>query len=304
LDCPFNGQELRLNTRKCCGHFFASRIPSRDRRAAAIFVTNVDIVHREQYGYFHPVRLLARALLRRHDAFKELAIAEEVLLGGWIERNPRVHHELSSAICVSSLEELLSTIPGQFIVTVSSTQDEGRPVFHGHSMVTLVWIAPWAAAALRIADFYELDCSFRALRPLVYSVPMAVCHNVGIPLGIVVAPTERSEVYAMFAKALSEHAMVAAEELRRWAVLSDEGTALAKYASLHLAHFLCFRHLLECLGSSTIVAVLAARLLVTLTKEAFEAILPQTLSDFAFACREGLVTAQGKKNLPSCSVSI
>jgi hypothetical protein len=87
---------------------------------------------------------------------------------------------------------------------------------------------------------------------------MAVRANVGIPLGMVT-------------------------DLQRLPLLSDEGKALGKHQEKcqHIAHYFCVRHLLESLGSGTFVALLARRLLFTQTRQAFDKIIEQTLSDFA-----------------------
>jgi hypothetical protein len=42
------------------------------------------------------------------------------------------------------------------------------------------------------------------LNPYVYSVPLAAKANLGIPLGIVIAPSEKQKVFSMFADILAE----------------------------------------------------------------------------------------------------
>jgi hypothetical protein len=123
---------------------------------------------------------------------------------------------------------------------------------------------------------------------------MAVSANVGIPLGIVVAPTGRQEVFELFARSLMERGMPR-DQFYQLPLLSDEGTPLRAYGIGHRKHFLCYRHLLESLGSSTLAAVLARRLLFTKTFAAFNAIVGQTISDFVLGCREGLVTDKAKR---------
>jgi hypothetical protein len=74
-------------------------------------------------------------------------------------------------------------------------------------------------------DYYELDCSFTALEPYVYSIPLAVRANVGIPLGIVIAPSERRDVHSLFADLLAEKGF-SRNELFEIPLLSDAGKAL------------------------------------------------------------------------------
>jgi hypothetical protein len=90
-------------------------------------------------------------------------------------------------------------------------------------------LAPWAIAALRKADYYELDCSFRALEPHVCSIPLAVKANLGLPLGIVIAPSERREGLSMFADLLAEKDF-ARGELFEFPLLTDAGKPLQRCA--------------------------------------------------------------------------
>jgi hypothetical protein len=156
--------------------------------------------------------------------------------------------------------------------------------FGGREIVTLAWFAPWAISVLHDADYYELDCSFMALKPYIYSIPLAIKANVGIPLGIVIAPSERREIYSIFSHLLAEKGF-SRESLFELPLLSDAGTALRSYAKggseregYHRRHYLCYRHLLESLGSGTLVALLARRLLFTNTEKGFRELHPQTLA--------------------------
>jgi hypothetical protein len=86
--------------------------------------------------------------------------------------------------------------------TVLGTQSSF--LYDGREIVALTWLAPWAISAICQADYYELDCSLKALNPYAYSVPHAVKANVGIPLGILIAPGEKQKVFSMFADILAE----------------------------------------------------------------------------------------------------
>jgi hypothetical protein len=60
---------------------------------------------------------------------------------------------------------------------------------------------------LREADFYELDASFKALYTDVYSAPLAVRNNVGIPVGLVLEPSESTEMFPSFVEVLIRHGL-------------------------------------------------------------------------------------------------
>jgi hypothetical protein len=91
----------------------------------------------------------------------------------------------------SDFDDLFAQLHGTFRLQLrAAVQQESLLLLlhNGREIVTLAWLAPWAVSGLKLADYYELDCSFKALKPYVYSIPLAVKANVGIPLGIVIAP--------------------------------------------------------------------------------------------------------------------
>jgi hypothetical protein len=100
---------------------------------------------------------------------------------------------------------------------------------------------------------------------------MAVLHNVGFPIGIALAPTELATIFASFAEAVIKHDFITRLALADLPLLSDKGRVLAKYARHygHRLYLLCVRHLFEVMGSETVIAMLAGRLLFTVTEAAF-----------------------------------
>jgi hypothetical protein len=290
---PLDGQGLIVKTRTWCGHFFVGRVIPKDRRSAMLLITNPRNQNDYAYHNMHPLRVMARALLR----VDRLPAAHRLLLRGWIETTAIIHHGIAESNRPVGLENLLSnSMHGTIHVQIS--RPPVVPTVHleyqSGPVVTLMWLAPWAVRVIGMAQYYELDCSFEGLAPYVYSIPMAVRANRGIPLGIVIAPTERQDVFRMLSKLLIEQGM-ASQRLTNLPVLTDEGSALSAYARAdHSPQYLCYRHLLESLGSGTFVALLARRLLFTKTRVQFDNLIDQTLSDYAIGCRMSLITDQGK----------
>jgi hypothetical protein len=140
-------------------------------------------------------------------------------------------------------------------------------VYHGQSIVTVCWIAPWVLQGVERAQYFEFDASFEALSPYCYSVPTAVVHNYGIPLGLVITPTERTASYNLFWEVLGISDRTLRSQVYAKPLLSDGGSALRSYGERHAHHFFCYRHLLESLGSKTYIAILARRLLFTGSRE-------------------------------------
>jgi hypothetical protein len=99
---------------------------------------------------------------------------------------------------------------------------------------------------LREADYYELDCSFKSMKPHVHSISLAVKANAGIPLGNAIAPSDKREFFSSFADLLAENGF-ARDELFQLPLLSDAARALRSYADgragragYHQRHYLCY----------------------------------------------------------------
>jgi hypothetical protein len=120
--------------------------------------------------------------------------------------------------------------------------------------------------------------------------------NVSVPLGFFLAPSERTEVFSIFADALAEKSF-SLRDLYEISLLSDAGTALRSSADggfrrrgYHRRHYLCHRHLLESLGSNTLVSLLARCLLFTRTQDTFREFYPQAIADFALGSQQNLIS--------------
>jgi hypothetical protein len=289
IECSRDALTVQVQTYRCCGHFFIGMILPEDGRKQTFFVTNPRIEAIHIYSFSHPLRFMARNLLR----WGHLAASHALLLQKWVDPRSKSLRGLFGEPS-SDLPLVINELHGHIVLEVTVDKLVSIFLYAQQGIVTLCWVASWAIACLQTCQYYELDCSFQVLYPYVYCIPMAVSANVGIPLGIVVAPTERQEVFDLFARRLIEGGLPL-DQFNKLPLLSDDGTALRAYGARHGKHFLCYRHLLESLGSRTLAAVLARRLLFTKTRATFDAIVGQTLSDFGLGCREGLITEKGKR---------
>jgi hypothetical protein len=287
VKCPATALGLTVTTQGCCSHFFIGKGLAEDRRNGDMFITRPHAARRYDYPVKHPIRVMARDVLRS----KELTPPYEMYLQSWMETSTKLSQGVAEPVRPTSLENVLASCPGEIRVFV---QHQNRELtYEEKGVIALVWVAPWASDAISVAQFYELDCSFRALQPYVYSVPLAVAANVGIPLGIILGQSETAELYGMFAQVLSEQGMPR-ERFANLALLSDEGSAIVSYArSRGQRHFFCYRHILESLGSGTFVALLARRLIFTRTRLQFDNLTPQTMSDFAMGVQKQFISPAG-----------
>jgi hypothetical protein len=191
-------------------------------------------------------------------------------------------------------ESLIGSLPGHVSLQTGKDPSKYPLSFRGEAIVTLTWVAPWTEIFLRIGlvQYVELDASFYAIRPYAYVVPFVVIANYGMPLGLIVSPTEREESYRLFDKALKRLGLPALVDLTP--VLSDQGGGLKAYCKGHeSSHFLCFRHLLESLGSHTYVAMLGRRLFFTSSEREYRELKAITILDFQIGCQEDAINAKG-----------
>jgi hypothetical protein len=136
---------------------------------------------------------------------KSLRIAERTQLENWMSTTQHLQFGVAEkSHRVDSLCFLFRMMPGEFYIFYHEAKEAAITV-DGRGVHSPYWIAPWGIAALREADFSELDASLKALDSDVYSIPFAVMKNVGIPVRLVLGQSESTEMLASLAEPLIEH---------------------------------------------------------------------------------------------------
>jgi hypothetical protein len=130
-------------------------------------------------------------------------------------------------------------------------------------------LAPWALQALAIMNFTELDASFKALKPFAYSIPTVIYHNKSIPIGLFLCDGEKRELFSNFIEMLLSLG-VPIDFLQAKGFLTDEGTGLkSALKQFNLTRHSCFRHLIEKMGSNSVMGTITRRLLFCSTQAAY-----------------------------------
>jgi hypothetical protein len=288
-----DGGRCRVKVFSVCSAFFAFRraIAGKHTRSFhAISATGWDPGF--ECGGAHPLRTFAFALMRAGL----LADAHRALLGPyWISPSLSSRHRF---IVMSrheiSAEDAIRTVSGTVTLhVVAAVEHLVRLVYEGSAVVGLSWEASWAREGLSRADYVELDGTFRAGHPYAAIVPTAVIRNCGLPLGLVLTPTERAASYDMLWRDMG----LSPEELRDLVfskpLLSDGGQALTAYGRRHVRHYRCMRHTLERMGSHTYVAALARRLMFAGSEMHYGRLRAQAVVSLQLAIRAGIVAAPG-----------
>jgi hypothetical protein len=155
-------------------------------------------------------------------------------------------------------------------------------------VLSLAWIARWAASAYEQANYIQLDCSFDGSDPYVYCVPQAIIRNEAIPLGFIIAPSETADIYELFYEGLDE---LFQKPTPRKPILCDEGPGIIAFAHRrNLLHFFCHRHLIQKFSANAPLGILAARVLRIPTYQQFLAHLPEALAELHFLLFQNVIT--------------
>ena len=177
----------------------------------------------------------------------------------------------------------VAKLPGKKMCVFTHENDDAGYVVPGVGRLQLFcWVAPWALAAKDKCNHFQVDASFKGSAPYAYYVPQAVIANRGLACGLVIAPTERTELYSAFDDLFGTTFGVP--------IVSDLGRAIEAYVNgTGLPHYFCHRHLLEIIGSSSYGAHLFGALLHAKSADNLSAMLPQFAADVAAFANSGLI---------------
>lgn len=118
----------------------------------------------------------------------------------------------------------------------------------------------------------ELDATFRALAPYALCVPTLIFRNTGIPLGILISPSEKTSLYSLFFESLKKFDEVNknSEEnslflkFKKKKYLTDEHKAFTKLSSIYgLDIYNCLVHLIRSIGANSLLGLLMKDMVFT-----------------------------------------
>jgi hypothetical protein len=251
-------------------------------------------MHPRDFGTNHPYRVFGRFLLANIvDSWKP---GEEEKLRATCLSASSIYASTILKEFTITLESLIASHPGYYTIFVKDATPESPLLFRGKEVVQLTFIHPKALDVIQESQYLQLDASFHAVHPYVYSIPLGMIFNNALPLGIQLSPTEKEEHYTLFYDRLSKliEKTLGPQFLNRLAsqpILSDEGTGLAAFCrSKSLRQFNCYRHLLESIGASTPAGLITRRLLFTSSIAEYEVELQQAIADFHQIALRGKLT--------------
>ena len=183
----------------------------------------------------------------------------------------------------------IHSLPGRKLAVISTTSNPNTPgyIIEGVGELQLfAWVPPWALNGFARCNHLQVDASFKGAKPYAYYIPQAIIANRGLACGLVIAPTEKDELFLSYHRLLRFHEL----GLPHPPVLADLGGAIHSFAEQEgLQLYMCHRHLLEAIGSSSHAISLFQPLLRALTEDEFLAAVPQFACDLAAFVNHGLI---------------
>ena len=90
-----------------------------------------------------------------------------------------------------------------FLYNSESMRDKSNLLkYKNQDVQCLVWIPLFIEQLLNVGSYIQLDASFYALRPYVFSLPLLIYNNASILIGIVVGLSESVILYDVLYKSI------------------------------------------------------------------------------------------------------
>lgn len=156
-----------------------------------------------------------------------------------------------------TIESLLHNLSGSLKIFTTDAQNKKLVTFESETLLGFSWVCPWASKILEISDVAELDASFWALKPYVFSIFTSIIANKGIPIVLEVSLVENSQHYEKIFEHLDELQLNKPKQ-----ILCDMGKGLDKALRLHqIQKKICHRHIIEAVGASSDPGIFVKRIL-------------------------------------------
>jgi hypothetical protein len=132
---------------------------------------------------------------------------------------------------------------------------------------TMTWLIPNITTVLLRCQYIELDASFQASYPYVYTIPQAIIQNEAVPLGFTLAPTEKMDLYKEFYDSISR-SYPHFDFHWKIPILTDQGSGLIAFGKqFDMEHHFCYKHLLFKFIQNSPLYFLVRRILFCSTPE-------------------------------------
>lgn len=170
----------------------------------------------------------------------------------------------------SDVVKCIKGLPGFCKIYTTDKQIDKSLKYKDKSVEYLVWYpkGPDYFKMLESMQAVAIDATF-CLKDYVLIVPHGIYYNTGVPLGLVIAPSETKEAYLRF---FNELRIPLGFRIETKPIICDFGTAIESFLSCYddVTIYYCLRHYLGRLGHNSPISVLASRILWADTIEVYD----------------------------------
>jgi hypothetical protein len=101
-----------------------------------------------------------------------------------------------------SIQNLIEYNHGYYFLRLAAPTEENCLCYQSKKIVQFTYLLSEAISITNQAQYFEIDASFRAIAPYVFTIPFALINNNSYPLGLQLSPSESEEHYNCFFKYL------------------------------------------------------------------------------------------------------
>lgn len=217
----------------------------------------------------HPLRKIG------HWLIEHKLLSDDPVSRFFIEK-----HAYSQSWCYTQATKVISQMSTDLFwseytgyLTINLYDLDGGIEFMNGKLHSLVFIDLSFTDIIKHSNFIELDASFFALHPYVYSIPLGIIENESFPFALSIGPTESADLYLNVFNEIQRRDPTTFSILQNKPFLADEGAAIK--AACDVAHiqqlFHCYRHLIQKFGASSLIGNLVSKLLFIPDRTRFKA---------------------------------
>ena len=212
-----------------------------------LFISNISeeqllqIIDNKQFSTLHPYRAFVKYIYKQDKT----DLYTKAQLKDLIKKSTKNMY-VTKAMFKDGYIKINTTNNLQYVMKYKN--DDGS-IENIHSLIYLV---PEFKQIIDMGKVIELDCSFFVLRPYVYCIPVLIINNESVPIGLVIGPSEKKEIYSMLYNYIQDIDPNSFIKIKSVPLLSDQGSALLAFSrEFNLDHYFCLRHILNKFGASS-----------------------------------------------------
>ena len=128
----------------------------------------------------HPIRVIGKFIYNRNFFEILLQFLHSIIFCG-----KTIETHIQKVKISDNLDSYINSTNGFFMIGLNNCiKFDNLLKYDNQKVQYLIWVAPWFDAFLNMGHYIQIDASFEALEPYVYSVPLLIIDNAPIPLGI------------------------------------------------------------------------------------------------------------------------